>query len=1070
MKRIRVPAGMKIDLFAAEPLLANPVCFAIDEHNRFYVAETFRLGDAVTDDRDHMDWLDDDLASRTVADRIALLHKHLGTKYGSFGVEHDRVRLIEDTDGDGKADRSTVFADGFRHASEGIGAGLLARRGNVWYTCIPNLWLLRDSKGVGRADSRRVLHTGFGVRVSFIGHDLHGLRMGPDGRLYFSIGDRGFHVETEGRTLAYPDTGAALRCNPDGSELEVVATGLRNPQELAFDQYGNLFTGDNNADGGDKARLVYVVEGGDSGWRMGYQYMHLPENLGPWNAEKLWAAGADNHAAYIVPPVAHVADGPAGFVYYPGMGLSPHYDDHFFLCDFRGSPAQSGIRSFALRPKGATLAMVDQHECVWSVLATDVDFGMDGAMYLTDWVDGWTKPGKGRIYKVYDPERISDPVVKSVRKLMAEGFTHRPVTELAKLMDHPDQRVRQEAQFALAERGAEAIATFTEIVRAGKPRLARLHAIWGLGQVGRGAGSRPAASGQQASGLPHEAYRPLLELTTDDDAEVRAQAAKVLGDGRVAAAFDRLLPLLGDPEPRARFFAALALGKLRRPEAVGSVMRMLRDNADRDAYLRHAGVMALAGTADDKALATLAGDGSAAVRLAALLVMRRREKPEIARFLNDADPRLVLEAARAINDVPIPAAFPPLAALIDRAGLAEPVLYRVLNAHFRLGRPENAGAVAAFAARDSLPEALRVEALRELGDWEKPSGRDRIMGLWRPLAPRPVGVAADALRHVLADLFRGPDALCREVAVLAEKLSLHEGAPLLRRTVADRNRPATVRAEALQALAALGDEHLVEATQLALADSDPGLRTAGRRVLARVQPEEAIASLRKALAGTDRAERQGALAVLGEMPGRAADRILADWLDKLRAHEVAPELQLDLLEAAAHRSTPELKEKLAAYEAARPKSDPLAGYREALAGGDAERGRRIFLHKTEAACLRCHRVRGIGGEVGPDLTGIGARQPREYLLESIVDPNRQIAKGFETVILALKSGQIVSGIVKEENAQEVRLMNAEGKSLTVRKGEIEERQQGKSAMPPDLIKSLSRNELRDLVEYLAGLK
>ena len=114
-----------------------------------------------------------------------------------------------------------------------------------------------------------------------------------------------------------------LRCNPDGTELEVFATGLRNPQELAFDEFGNLFTGDNNSDSGDKARWVYLVEGGDSGWRIGYQFIAGPISRGPWNEEKLWYPAFDGQAAYIVPPIANIADGPSGLAYDPGVSLLP---------------------------------------------------------------------------------------------------------------------------------------------------------------------------------------------------------------------------------------------------------------------------------------------------------------------------------------------------------------------------------------------------------------------------------------------------------------------------------------------------------------------------------------------------------------------------------------------------------------------------------------------------------------------------------------------------------------------------------------------------------------------------
>ena len=121
------------------------------------------------------------------------------------------------------------------------------------------------------------------------------------------------------------------------------------PQELAFDEFGNLFTGDNNADGGDAARWVHLVEGGDSGWRIGYQYL---KGLGVWNEERLWHTQSTNTAAYLLPPVAHIANGPSGLTYDPGVTLLPDkFAKHFFLCDFRGSGGGSGIHTFTVKAK-----------------------------------------------------------------------------------------------------------------------------------------------------------------------------------------------------------------------------------------------------------------------------------------------------------------------------------------------------------------------------------------------------------------------------------------------------------------------------------------------------------------------------------------------------------------------------------------------------------------------------------------------------------------------------------------------------------------------------------------------
>ena len=142
------------------------------------------------------------------------------------------------------------------------------------------------------------------------------------------MGDRGYSITTkEGERLHDPASGAVFRCELDGSNLEVYATGFRNPQELAFDDLGNLFTGDNNSDGGDRARLVHVVRGSDSGWRMYYQYLG---DRGPWNREQLWHPKHDGQPAYIVPPICNFADGPSGLTYYPGTGLGDEYRKHVF--------------------------------------------------------------------------------------------------------------------------------------------------------------------------------------------------------------------------------------------------------------------------------------------------------------------------------------------------------------------------------------------------------------------------------------------------------------------------------------------------------------------------------------------------------------------------------------------------------------------------------------------------------------------------------------------------------------------------------------------------------------------
>ncbi|MFM2164452.1 MAG: Quinoprotein glucose dehydrogenase precursor, partial [Planctomycetota bacterium] len=708
--KIKPVAGLAKSLVAAYPLLDDPVAFCIDEQGRFYFAESDRQDLGVEDNRHSPFWLLDDIACETVADRLKMYEKWASKREGGmayYSKYADRVSRAVDTDGDGRPDARTVFAGPFNDPLDGTGAGVLALDGDIFYTNIPNLWRLRDPDGDGVAEFKLKDSTGYGVRVALRGHDMHGLVLGYDGKIYWSIGDRGYDIRTtDGAVLHDPRSGAVFRMNPDGSELELYCTGLRNPQELAFDNYGNLFTGDNNSDGGDKARFVYCMEGGETGWSMDYQTLEGANQRGPWNQEGIWHLRPDLaphkvseypplQPAWTLPPLDHVGSGPSGLVFYPGIGLPERYDDHFFLCDFLGGDSYSRILALAVEPVGAGFKVVDEHPFVEFVLPTDVDFGYDGRMYITDWGGGWGSGDKGELYAVWDDARIRDPRVAEVAKLFREGFAHRDADELASLLAHADRRVRQRAQFALAARGAATTALLGDIAQHGTARFARIHAIWALGQQANARLRESGALERQSLRGDLDPAALAMAVLDDRDAELRAQAARMLGEARHSPAAGKLGELCSDESARVRAFAALALGKLGAREQQPSVISMLAENADRDPFLRHAGVQSLAWIADTARLGELSAEPVASLRMAAVLAMRKLRDPRIAGFLNDPERRIRLEAARAINDIPMTALRPQLAAsiarfrTIDTAEIGHddpPAAHRLVREVWTLGR------------------------------------------------------------------------------------------------------------------------------------------------------------------------------------------------------------------------------------------------------------------------------------------------------------------------------------------------------------------------------------------------
>lgn len=707
----RVPEGTTVTLVAAEPLLANPVAIEVDGQGRIYVAETYRQEtEGVPDNRTFPEWLDDDLRLQTVEERAAMTLKHHPEFATEWTDRDDRISLLHDDDGDGVADRSTLFAHGFSELVDGTGSGVLAVGTDVYYTCIPKLWRLTDADRDGIAESGEVLHHGYGVRVAFRGHDMHGLVLGPMGKLYFSIGDRGYHViDREGELHAEPGRGAVFRCNLDGTELEVVATGLRNPQELAFDDFGNLFTVDNNCDAGDRARLVHVLPHGDSGWSMNFQY--LPDR-GPWMSEGWWKPVAEQAdlPLFLNAPLVNMTSGPSGLAAYPGVGLGPEMAGSFFISDFLGGSSYSGIRRFTLEPVGASFRRAMEEEYWWGILVTDVCFAPDGTMVASDWVRGWIGDGVGRIYRATSTKGNA-ALMAETAGLLGAGMADRPVEELQALLSHADRRVRFEAQWELARRGQEAGLLFVAMQEEA-PLRARCHAIWGLGMLPETDGTRSA----------------LHQLLATGGEQLQIQALRALGRSGIRLEAQELAFLTASPSLQVRHAAVHLLGIWKAP--AGLAAAALEGAGAEDRALVQ--MVAWAVAESNAELASWQGDP----RVQVLAARHRKDAATLMTLLAHADTTIASEAATAIYDLDLTDALAALAqAMKQKRPLPRPMLRRAAAAANRLGQAMHAESLLDLVLSTD-DEDLRKEIETYIRDWDRPKEFDPVLNESRSFGPR----------------------------------------------------------------------------------------------------------------------------------------------------------------------------------------------------------------------------------------------------------------------------------------------------------------------------------------------
>ena len=975
------------------------------------VCESERQERGVEDNRYNAWWLLEDLAARTTEDRLAIYRRWEGKKEGGmawYSRWADRVRLLRDTDGDGKADASTNLSGDLREPLDGTVAGVLEVDGSIWVTCIPHVWRFTDRDGDGVAEVREKLFSGFGVRTSLRGHDMHGLVQGPDGRIYWSIGDRGYSVRTkEGALLEDPGTGAVFRCEPDGSDLEVFHRGLRNPQELAFNDLGDLFTVDNNSDGGDKARVVFVTDGGESGWEMPFQTLEDPNKRGPWEQEHLWHVHDANdlvQAAWITPPVAHLTDGPSGLAAYPGTGFPKAFDGTFLICDFLGGDAYSQVWRFGVRPAGAGYELVDPEIFIKSILPTDIEFAPDGHLYASDWWNGWQSDGKGRIYRVWHPESLFKPAAQEAIRVLREGFGQRSTDALLTLLDHDDRRLRQGAHLELAARGNRGVERLAALVRDPAARQRpQMHALWALQIIARRQVGSPAA---------RTACAALVDLCASVDEEIRAQAARAIGDAGCRGGIDAVRSLMTDSSPRVRAFACGALGQLRDTGSIAELTAVLWENENADPWLRHAAATALARIGDRAKLQVLAADNFPQVRLGAAVAMRQLRDPAIERLLFDPDPSIALEAARAIHDQGVPEAMPALALLgdrfVDAASAADagaftpedprtlPLLRRVISANLASNDPTAPARLAALAQSPRVPAAARLAAMQALASWPAPGPRDPVLGRIRTIDPAARDTAAwkRALATRLPALSqRAPDeavrALARELAAKAG-VGLDPAATL--HTATDPSAPVSERIACLTQLETDGGVPLRTAIDAMLKDPGPRVRAAAAASLARVDAEASLPILIAAIESKDLSERQSAVRAIAGIRAARAESELVRLCTSLRDGTLEPAMQLDVIEAGAASAA--CGPILDAWRERVKAGDSLASNIASLEGGDIERGRRIVTGHVGAQCLRCHALGGGGGHAGPSLEGVATRHDRRGLLESLVNPNARLAQGF----------------------------------------------------------------------------
>lgn len=988
-------AGFSIELVAGDPATRFPMFGALDDRGRLYVAESSGLD----------------------------LYAELSAQ-----TRHCRVRLLDDADGDGRFESSQIFADKLVFPM-----GLVWRDGSLYVADPPELIRLSDTDGDQRADKREVVLSGFGHRDN---GSLHGLTFGPDGLLYMTMGSPdGYRLTLRDGREVTGESGALIRCRPDGTDPEVLARGFENLVEVVFLETGETIGSDNwfqRPTAGMRDALVHLLPGG--------LYPLHPDVGTPQPL-----TGVELPPISLYPAVAL-----SGLELYRGASF-PDMQGHLFSAQHN---SRRVTRHVLAREKASFRC--DDFPFVTSedpdFHPSDVLEDADGSLLVID-TGGWyvqhcptgrIRPSQapGGIYRVrYESAApVRDPWGKAI------PWAELTPTQLAELMSDHRPRVRDRAGRALTALGAAAIPELSRVLATGS-EVAQVAATWSL------------------AGIPDDAaLNPLRAALDQKGSSQLTVTARALATRRDSRAAPQLVRLLEHTDLLVRLAAAEAMANCGAAEHVDTIVRAL--SQAREPQLVHSLALALYQCANRRQLTELTRpETPAPVRATALRLID--QAPHSA-----ADASLALAALADDSPLVRDAAM----FLLRRHPEWAPQLTQTLRDMFQEPASDAGADVAAelTAAMANNPEVARIAALALTGKLGPVDDRRRVR-LLESLAASDRSELAEPLTVALAELLSESDELVLLGAIrLAGRTTTEEIAARLESLAYDTGRSAPLRLAALQTVVGHRPE-VAEATRGFLLeqlspDAAPADRLAAAAVLVRGQvaaptlievlnrvhgdPLVSADVLLPLLVRTAVADVAGP--IFGYLEHAAATgwrpHSLAFQPLRARLHEADPR-RLVALEELWERQTAALRERLAELE-------PL------LQSGDPGRGREVFLGK-KANCSACHRVAGVGGQVGPDLSHIATARSGRDLIESIAAPGSTFAQGYENYIVTTADGQVLTGILARQDAASIFLKDAAGTQRMLPRTEIEEIQRSPaSVMPEGLDRTLTRDELRDLLAFL----